>query len=267
MTTAIAPTGYNKVYKYKFSILAAIVFTCLCRLVLQGSGSENELSRYFPALLMGAMIGYLVDSLVDNWQQSLSESRKTNSRLAKKIQQQRIREARYVTIFEKIDSILLLIDSATGQVEEANPCACAFYGYSLEQLQQMHISALTSHSRKEIAYKIGQAQSEGRHKLFLTHKMATGEEKDFEVFCQSLEIKGTAVLFWVVSTDRNKKNLQEIIPICAHCKQIRVETGEWSLIEEYLQRHVEVTFSHGLCPSCAHQHYPTLYELQKNQQA
>lgn len=266
MTTAISSTRYHKGFKYKFSILAAIVFTCFCRLALQGSGCENELFRYFPALLIGAIIGYLMDSLVEKWRQSLFESRKINSRLAKKIQEQRIRDARYGTIFEKINSILLLIDSATGQIEEANPCACAFYGYSLEQLQRMHISELTGLSREKIDYEISQAQSEGRQKLFLAHKMATGEERDVEVFCQSITIEGAAAFFWVVSTDRNKKALQKIIPICAHCKQIRVETGEWSLIEEYIQRHAKVTFSHGLCPTCAHQHYPTLYELQRNKQ-
>ncbi len=264
MTTEIAPLIHDTAYKYKFTVLAAIIFPCLCRLALLGSGKEDELSRYGAALLIGALIGYLIDSLFGKVRQSLSVSQKINSRLEKKIQQQRRADAQYVAICEKTHSILLLINATTGQIEQANPCACAFYGYSLQQLQQMHITTLTTLPREKVEFRIDQARREGWQHFLLTHKMTTGEERDVEVFSGPILIEGTVTLFWVVRAMRKKKVLQGIIPICAHCKQIRAEPGNWSQIEEYIQRHAEVTFSHGLCPTCAYQHYPTIYELQKN---
>ncbi|MEM6796824.1 MAG: response regulator, partial [Acidobacteriota bacterium] len=44
--------------------------------------------------------------------------------------------------------------------------------------------------------------------------------------------------------------LRRLLPICASCKRIRDENGEWTHLENYLYEHMETTVSHGLCPSC-----------------
>lgn len=55
------------------------------------------------------------------------------------------------------------------------------------------------------------------------------------------------------------KILRGIIPICAHCKQIRDDEGMWKRIEEYIDAHSEASFSHSICPDCMKQHYPEAY--------
>lgn len=52
------------------------------------------------------------------------------------------------------------------------------------------------------------------------------------------------------------KQLQEMLPICAICKNIRDDKGYWNCVEEYISRHLEVEFSHSICPDCAKKHYP-----------
>ena len=47
------------------------------------------------------------------------------------------------------------------------------------------------------------------------------------------------------------KTLQGILPICASCKRIRDEDGEWEAVESYVREHTNAEFSHGLCPDCA----------------
>ena len=48
-----------------------------------------------------------------------------------------------------------------------------------------------------------------------------------------------------------------LLPICAHCKKIRSGDNEWQQIEGYIQKHiVDVDFTHGLCPECAHKFFP-----------
>ncbi len=49
-----------------------------------------------------------------------------------------------------------------------------------------------------------------------------------------------------------------------HLLDIRNGKGEWSQIEDYIQHHSEINFSHGVCPTCSQQHYPTIYEFHKN---
>ncbi len=51
------------------------------------------------------------------------------------------------------------------------------------------------------------------------------------------------------------KTLRGILPICAHCKKIRTEDGEWEHVERYLKKRSIADFTHGICPSCAGQHW------------
>jgi PAS domain S-box-containing protein len=254
----------NLSYRYKLSILVAIIFPCLSRLVLQGSGVEYELSRYAAQLGIGGSIGYMIGYLFDNSQKALQLSKQTNLNLGKKVKEQRVRETWYTALFEKNHSILILINSTTGLIEEANPSACEFYGYTLKQFQKMHISEINVLAKENLTYEIARAKAEKKQNLFLKHKLASGEERDVEVFSGSIVIDGTSFLFSVVSDITEQKALRGIVPICAHCKQIRDGEGGWNQIEEYIQHHSEATFTHGICPSCAQQHYPICYELQQN---
>ncbi len=53
------------------------------------------------------------------------------------------------------------------------------------------------------------------------------------------------------------KSLQGILPICMHCKAIRDDEGYWQRVEAYVEKHSEALFSHGLCPDCLTEFYPS----------
>ena len=55
------------------------------------------------------------------------------------------------------------------------------------------------------------------------------------------------------------KKLQGFLPICSCCKKIRNDDGYWQRIEQYIQDHSEVIFSHSICPECARKLYPEYY--------
>ena len=46
------------------------------------------------------------------------------------------------------------------------------------------------------------------------------------------------------------KTLRGLLPICAWCKKVRDDGGYWNQIEEYVRKHTEAEFSHGICPDC-----------------
>jgi PAS domain S-box-containing protein len=52
------------------------------------------------------------------------------------------------------------------------------------------------------------------------------------------------------------KHLGGLIPICSHCKKVRDDRGLWQQLEQFLAKHGELLFSHGICPDCLVQHYP-----------
>ena len=50
------------------------------------------------------------------------------------------------------------------------------------------------------------------------------------------------------------KQLSGLLPICAWCKRIRDDEGDWQQIETYITIHSEADFTHGICPDCARKH-------------
>ncbi|HTI06833.1 MAG TPA: PAS domain S-box protein [Gemmatimonadales bacterium] len=47
------------------------------------------------------------------------------------------------------------------------------------------------------------------------------------------------------------RSLRGILPICASCKRIRGDGGQWEAVESYVREHTNAEFTHGLCPDCA----------------
>jgi hypothetical protein len=48
----------------------------------------------------------------------------------------------------------------------------------------------------------------------------------------------------------------DVLPICMHCKKVRND-DLWLQIEAYLDSHLDLKFTHGICPDCAKRLYPT----------
>ena len=45
--------------------------------------------------------------------------------------------------------------------------------------------------------------------------------------------------------------LRGYLRVCASCRRVLTQDGEWEQIESYVRRHSEAEFSHGICPDCA----------------
>lgn len=56
------------------------------------------------------------------------------------------------------------------------------------------------------------------------------------------------------------QQLQGLLPICAHCKNIRDDEGYWNRIESYFASRLETEFSHSICPECAKKYYPDIFD-------
>lgn len=51
------------------------------------------------------------------------------------------------------------------------------------------------------------------------------------------------------------KMLRGIVTICSNCKKIRNKDGNWEMMETFIERRSEASFSHSLCTTCADQLY------------
>ncbi|MCD6526465.1 MAG: hypothetical protein J7K75_05710 [Desulfuromonas sp.] len=50
--------------------------------------------------------------------------------------------------------------------------------------------------------------------------------------------------------------LSGMLPACAWCNRIHDDDGSWRELEDYLSRHSDTTFTHGICDDCITKHYP-----------
>ncbi|MEX2272266.1 MAG: hypothetical protein WD690_12385 [Vicinamibacterales bacterium] len=69
-----------------------------------------------------------------------------------------------------------------------------------------------------------------------------------------------AVAWWITSVAQAQRALtnelallEGLLPICAYCKKIRDDAGDWQVLEKYIQERSTATFTHGVCEACLKQ--------------
>ncbi|CAO0823080.1 hypothetical protein DFAR_3460059 [Desulfarculales bacterium] len=62
------------------------------------------------------------------------------------------------------------------------------------------------------------------------------------------------------------RQLIGLLPICANCKKNRDKEGVWQELENYIEDHPQVAFSHGICPDCVEKLYPKLLAKHRSDQ-
>ena len=101
-------------------------------------------------------------------------------------------------IFERNLAVQLLIDPETGRIVEANPAACAFYGYTREELIKRKITDINSLPVSEVHAAMGQATGERKNTFRFRHRLATGEVRDVEVHSGPIEVDGRRLLYSII---------------------------------------------------------------------
>ena len=56
--------------------------------------------------------------------------------------------------------------------------------------------------------------------------------------------------------ERRLQNGTRLVPICAHCKNIRDIKGRWEALEIHFERHYGFRFTHGICLKCMEAFFP-----------
>ena len=57
---------------------------------------------------------------------------------------------------------------------------------------------------------------------------------------------------------KENKILRDLLPICAGCKRIRDEQGNWWPLDAYVTAHTNAEFTHTVCDDCRKVYYADL---------
>ena len=119
---------------------------------------------------------------------------------AKKLSEQALKESeeRYKSLFNNNHSVMLLINPVNGQIVDANPAACNYYGWSRIEMLKKNISEINTLSPAEIKIEMENSQNEKRNRFFFKHRLANNEIRDVEVFSGAVTINSEAFLYSIV---------------------------------------------------------------------
>jgi PAS domain S-box-containing protein len=176
-------------------------------------------------------------------------------------------ENRYRGVFAAASDALFLFERDTGLVIDVSAAAEPMYGYTYPELVGRTLAefsaepettasllaaggthlALGHHTRKDgstfpVEVTLSYYEQAGR-------RMGVGSVRDI-TDRKAAEAERERLIHELEDALGQVKTLSGLLPICAYCKKIRDEHGEWHQMEAYVMRRVDVEFSHGACPDC-----------------
>jgi diguanylate cyclase (GGDEF)-like protein/PAS domain S-box-containing protein len=122
---------------------------------------------------------------------NISERKKTEQALIAS-------EQRYRQMFDSNRAVKLVINPATGIIEDANQAAAEFYGYSKQQMKGMPISQINVLSDEKLAALITTAAEHNLGYYTCPHKLANGDIRFVEVRDGPMDINGQELLYSIV---------------------------------------------------------------------
>lgn len=167
-------------------------------------------------------------------------------------EQLHISELRYKSFFEGNNSIMLLIDPENGDIKDANPAACKYYGWSKEQICKLHITDINTLARETVAKEMKKSINEKRKYFFFKHRLATGEIRDVEVYSGPIKF-GDQTLLYSIIHDITERVINE--------EKLRVSEEKYRSIFETVQDAYYEASLEGILMDIS----PAIYNITKGQ--
>ncbi len=145
---------------------------------------ETE-NHWYDVSLYSPHKGYVLSMFDD-----ISERKRSEETLKKS-------EERFRTLFEN-HSVIILLEPDTGNIIDANHAAADFYGWSVEQLKQMHIQQITNVSSDEVMVNMDKIRASKQNQFLFRHRRADGSIREVEVFSNKIELEGKDILYAII---------------------------------------------------------------------
>jgi PAS domain S-box-containing protein len=115
----------------------------------------------------------------------------------------------FYELFNRHNSIMLLIEPESGKILKANLSAQKFYGYSESEFENLVISDINMLSPELIKQERLKALKEARNFFIFTHKLSSGDHRTVEVHSSPIRINDKEFLFSIINDITKQKKLEE----------------------------------------------------------
>ena len=108
---------------------------------------------------------------------------------------------------------MLLIESQTGGILDANQAAVDFYGYPKSKLCGMSIHEINALSPAQVVSEHQKALDEGRSKFIFSHRLASGEERAVEVYSSPIALQEKQALLSIIHDVTERKQVEKALNV------------------------------------------------------
>jgi diguanylate cyclase (GGDEF)-like protein/PAS domain S-box-containing protein len=138
-------------------------------------------------------------------------------------------------MFEGHSAVMLLVESETGAILDANQAAVDFYGYPKSKLCGMMIHEINTLPLQQVTIELQKAFNREQNYFVFSHKLASGEERIVEVYSSPITLHDKQLLFSIIHDVTERKQAEESLE-----KKLAVERNLLSTLLDNLPDRIYV---------------------------
>lgn len=117
-------------------------------------------------------------------------------------------ESHYKALFNNNHSVIILINPENARIEDANPAACTYYGWTHAELCNMKIYDFNITDKETVNVRLHNVESEELNHFFVQHRLANGEIRDVEVFSNPIRIRNKNLIYSSIHDITEQRNAE-----------------------------------------------------------
>ena len=121
-------------------------------------------------------------------------------------------ERRYRALFQDNGAIMILVDPVSLRIMDANPAACAFYGWSPTAFLNMRIVDITTTSEAVVREIYHDVINFEKRRFHARHRLASGDQREMEVNAMPYGIDGKECILSIIHDMTNERKDSGRIP-------------------------------------------------------
>jgi len=167
--------------------------------------SRNKVIIVFlSGIMISCLLFFLFLSLLNTKHRALHIAKKLTAELYES-------ESRFKNMFQRHNSIMLLIEPESGNIIDANISASTFYGYSIQQLCSMTIADISTMTKEEISANRIKAKDGLQNYFVFKHRLSNNDEKIVEVHSSPIVYLGEKILFSIIHDITERTEIEKAL--------------------------------------------------------